>query len=366
MYMFYRVATALMKQVLRVGHVLFLLVLLLLPAMVHSQVRVQKGGAPSQQVAKDLQDLKADGAKVNSRISQVEGAVVLVQTKLNESDARLVTLSNDVNGFRKELGDTGLKAFDAALKVSNLKWQIAGITITVTFTALAVVLTVLGWGGQKWLRDLLKKDADEVIQAMKQMTQTSRFSIEASSMASIAYAFWVQHDQITDKSQSSLSEKVRNLEAALLLSDHALQSAGKLDETDPELEILLTNARSSYAYYLTDMIRLIDENPGTFSERGKTAQERGEREKALSLAATFWPIVNKHRSTAGGDKRWIEWKESYCWVLWSLGDQDQKQRAETLVGEVYREVREVYKDASAAEEMRDWIRKKYFQGLAPT
>ena len=307
------------------------------PTVGHAQsaAATPKSGAPAPQT-------------VDARIVQLEAAVKSLTATTTKLNSDQTSISADVREVKDKLFDAGYKALDFSTKLTSMQWQI----FTIIIGLLSFVLTFGGVGVYVALRKNLEKD-------MKEMTRMSRHRIESSSLGKISLAFWQQHDHSTDDSAASLSEKARNLDAAISLARLALDAAEELDDAEPEHESLLAIQTSNLAYYLADMANLIRQKPASFVARAAQAAKAGEVEMALRLARALLPIANKYRDQKGKDVSWTYWMESYCWVLWICGNDAEKKRAKSLVSELYKDER------VTEEDLRPWIRKRYFEDKEP-
>lgn len=317
----------------------------------------QKAIAQSQatitQSAKDIQKLKSDVEQIRRDQSATQ---------------------KDVTHIKNKLDETGWKALDFASQLSGAQWAMFGTGLGI----LSVVVAVAAFGAYQGLMRMMKSNLDRAairmegrlttairkeearlqtemdkrVQGIKEMMESSRQSVQARTFSLISYAFWEQHHVGTGTSASERDEKCRNVESAIHLSGLALECAMKTDLSGAEGEELITTIRSNRAFYITDLACLAKQD-----ERLSNRFSEDQRKEAIALANAVLPTAIK-RMSQDGDTRWPEWMESCCWVFWVLGEENQKKT--TLI-----DLRRVYDHKNVTDEMKAWIRKRYFENKEP-
>ncbi len=303
-------------------------------------------------------------------VKEVQGLRAEV-ARLSGDQART---ERDLREIKGKLEETGWKALDFASQVSSAQWTMFGTGLA--FIGLIVAVAALG-AYQAVLRRMqsnldaaaarlqenltnvirreearLQAEVSKRAESIKEMMESSRQSVQARTFGLISYAFWEQHDEISGTSVPELDEKCRNLETAIYLSQLALECAHKAGDGGPDGEALLTTLRANRAYYIADLAHLAH-NESRLSKRFS----EDHRKIALELANIVLPTATKSMAV-DGETRWPEWLESSCWVLWNLGEGNQRKN-------VLQHLRQIYEHKAVTDKTKKWIRKRYFQNGEP-
>ena len=292
-----------------------------------------------------------------------------VRDDINGMRSAQAATTETVKEVRSKLDETGWKALDFASQLSSAQWTMFGTGLAI----LGLLSAVIAFGAYQGLLRMMRSNLDRAaarvegrltaaikkeetrlqgevdarIADLHKMMESSRQGVQARTFGLIAYAFWEQNDAVTGSTPTERDEKWRNLQSAIHLSDLALDCATKVG-ADPDAEALLTSIRSNRAFYIADLALLAKQD-----ERFSARFTADYRKEAVSLANTVLPIATKEQ-----DVRWSEWLESCCWVFWMLGGENQKR--ETLV-----RLRYIYLHKDVTDEMKLWIRKRYFENKEP-
>lgn len=315
----------------------------------------------------------------------VDVPLALAQPSTSQTSKDIRNLRSEMENVRKEqaaarektdaiakkLDDTGWKALDFASQLSSAQWAMFGTGLAF----MGLVVAVLGLGAYQGVlkamqinlesaatrleerltaaiakeEERLRAEFDRRIESIKTMMEDGRQRAQALTYGSISFAFWDQHNEISGATSAENDEKCRNLEAALHLSNLAIDCAAKAGEGNREL---LTSLRSNRAYYFTDLALLV-------AADGRLAKHfsADRRNMALELANDVRRTA-KEFMTTGSDANWPEWLETACWVYWNLGDEDATKNA-------LLDLRTLYEHKRADREMKEWIRKRYFKNDEP-
>lgn len=297
----------------------------------------------SSQLAKEIQDLKAEAIQANARIARLEkenGLLAAVKDKLDK---------------------TTWLALDATTKIATLQWA----TLALTLTSIAVALTLLGFFGFAGFRYLHDKIYNDVRESLRKDEEVIGYDIQAVAFGNMGFEFWKQYYRAKSEQGALGGEASRNLESALGFSSVALTNIEKLEAAltkNPKQEEdareravrLVTTVKANYAYWLAEQD---DPNPQNLGKPNPANRELAMRlgREACAVALTYMKMDGTKQIDA-----WPAWAESHCHVLTRYGDDqnaEQKKSAQKLIAKILN-------DARVDEDWKTTMRNKYF-GNAP-
>lgn len=309
----------------------------------------------------------ASGQTPNAQTRMVKQMEEL-RAELASLNAAHTSTARELKDIKTKLDDTGWKALDLAAQLSSAQWAMFGTGLAI----LGLFLTVAAFGAyqgvvrlvetklnaaaeqaEEHLRDGIRKEEarirDELDKSVKAVMEVTRLSALARMYGTISHAFWEQHNRATGASDAEVDEKRRNLETAIHLSRQGMEAAAKAGQD----ERLLTSLQSNTAYYLAEFSRFVTTAP-------KFAQlfRPKDREEALRLAELVREKARPAMAQEQVDEVVPDQLENACWVLWSLGDEAQKNAANELI-------RWLYEHPKSSQEMKTWIVEKYYENKKP-
>jgi hypothetical protein len=311
-------------------------------------------------------ELRAEIAKLQHDVLTVKADVAAVKKILDDTD---------VAAMKKGLDETGWKALDFAAQVASAQWTMFGTGLAI----LALIFTFAGAGAYTILmrrvqfrmnaaatrlqgrlnRNIeneelrLREEMNRRGEAVKEMMESTRIGVQARLYGAMSHVFWEQHSKTIGTTPTEIAEKRRNLETAIYLARLGMDTLNRVKVDGVEDENTLTALQGMYAYYITEFWLFAKEK-----REFESLLKEEEKREALSLA-TGVQIKAQRSVNSGADPHAREHLESTCWVFWNLGSESEKQNTKKIL-------REIYEFDESDDEMRNWIRQRYYENKEPT